>query len=234
MAKPTDSELFATDATYALDGDSWSGDPVRVDPGAARRAEGFEPDLLPAEWANHVLGVHGDHLDYLNGIVEADGTETIPTVSRSIVLGAIDMRMAGISSMGWSMTGLLELWSYTNSSYAMANLRSYLPHSGTLTRIEALVTPGSSRTGTNRVSIQVDKKTPNFSIPGFTSSALVSPVYDDGTALIQTIDSGALAVSISSLVELVLGIKAGHDAVTNRDVLHAVQITFTDPGPRNF
>lgn len=65
MTIPETSPLFATVGTYPIDGDPWEGDPVRVDPGASRRAEGFEPDTLPAEWANFMTGIHGDWIEML-------------------------------------------------------------------------------------------------------------------------------------------------------------------------
>ena len=73
MPAPTDSPLFATDATYAADGgDAWDGTATRADPGAAIRAEGFEPEELPAEWLNHVLGVHGDWIEHITNDTESE------------------------------------------------------------------------------------------------------------------------------------------------------------------
>ena len=64
MTIPATSPLFATVGTYPIDGDAWEGDPVRVDPGASRRAEGWEPDTFPAEWANFMTGLHGDWIEH--------------------------------------------------------------------------------------------------------------------------------------------------------------------------
>jgi len=84
MAKPSTDPTFATDATYTLDGDAWSGANTKVAPGAARRAEGWEPDLLPAEWLNHEMNSHGEHISYIEDVLEA--TDTIPLVTRTLII----------------------------------------------------------------------------------------------------------------------------------------------------
>jgi len=68
MAAPAVAPTFATDANYPADGDPWASDPTKVDPGSSRRAEGFEPDVLPAEWLNYMLNNHGAWLSYLAGL----------------------------------------------------------------------------------------------------------------------------------------------------------------------
>lgn len=65
MAAPGVAPDFATVTNYPADGDPWAGDPTKVDPSSPRRAEGFEPDSLPAEWINYMLNNHGAWLSYL-------------------------------------------------------------------------------------------------------------------------------------------------------------------------
>ena len=98
---PVDSPLFATAGTFPLDGDDWEGDPVRVDPSAPRRAEGFEPDTLPAEWLNHMLGTHGDWLDYLakRETAKSLGNWTERSLS-SAAITAISTRPPGLGLAG--------------------------------------------------------------------------------------------------------------------------------------
>jgi len=101
MARPTDGPLFATDTNFAADGDPWSSTPTRVDPGASRTAEGYEPgNLLPAQWLNHRLGVQGDWASYFSTVIDADDEHTYPvakTATRYLVPGC-DLK-PGISEL---------------------------------------------------------------------------------------------------------------------------------------
>jgi hypothetical protein len=99
---PETSPLFATVGTYPIDGDPWEGDPVRVDPGASRRAEGWEPDTLPAEWANFMTGVQGDWIEYgrRKRLAMALGTWTPRTPSSNFPLRAIAARDATAALVG--------------------------------------------------------------------------------------------------------------------------------------
>lgn len=236
MAKPSDSELFATDATFAADGDAWSGDPTRLDAGAARRAEGFEPDTLPAEWVNHQLGVLGDHVDYIHNVLDA--TDIIPAVDRVVVINASDFQLAGAAGADWDAaqgtTGVST--SIADVGLAHLDLRAYVPHGAIVKRVKILVDPGIGRaTVGNRISLQMQTRTLDFSTPAAgASSADFTLVRDDGTAGLQVLDSGAFTTTIDSVKTHEITVTAGNDAATNNDVFYGVELTFTDPGPRNF
>jgi len=238
MGKPTNAVLFATDATYAADGDTWSGDPPRVDPGAARRAEGFEPDLLPAEWLNYAIGAHGDHLDYVHGILEASGT--IPaTFTRTIILAGSQLQtaLAATDYTDWSTEdgpGAIEIG--TNFGRAPLNLQRILPHGATLTRVRVLVKPGAGRTGANRMQLRSATYAPNFTTPSISgaSSDFFTAVLDDTTSGLQVLDSTALTQAISSLSVTSIQVRGGDNAATYPDTVYAIELQFTDPGPRNF
>jgi len=88
---PEVSPLFATLGTYPADGDPWEGLPVRVDPGSTRRAEGYEPDSLPAAWLNHAIGTQGDWLDYLR---EAEAARAVSNFSERFRDGLSILRIA--------------------------------------------------------------------------------------------------------------------------------------------
>jgi hypothetical protein len=63
--RPTDSPLFAYDATFSS-GDE-SGLSPRLDPGAGFRAQGVYPNRrMPARWFNWLKGIHGDWINYLD------------------------------------------------------------------------------------------------------------------------------------------------------------------------
>jgi len=102
MTLPATSPLFATVGTYPMDGDDWEGDPVRVDPGASRRAEGYEPDTLPVEWANFITGVHGDWIEHhrRRRVASGLGSWTPRTAASNFRIKAIAARPAATALLG--------------------------------------------------------------------------------------------------------------------------------------
>jgi len=234
MAEPTSDPTFATDALYATDGDSWQTTAPRVDPGAPRLAEGFEPDTLPAQWLNWILGVHGDHIQYLDDVVA--GLDEITTVSRTIVISGTDFQLAGTSGQDWSDLQAGTAWSLQNSALATLDLRKYIRHGAVITSIKALVDPGAARAGANRMHLRLQRRTPTFGGTPTAPAAAddVAATYDDTTAALQTIDATGLSITMDSTIERILTVGGGNDAGTNNDQLHAVEIQFDDPGPRNF
>jgi hypothetical protein len=237
MAKPTDSELFATDATFAADGDTWSGDPVRVDPGAARRAEGFEPDLLPAEWLNHQLGVLGDHVDYLNGIVEADGSESLPAVTRTITIDALEMRpyvngafdAQTVQSGAGRVNGFHVQIPAGNATRLFLPLNRYVPEGADLKTADLLITPATTHTLVGRFSLL--SFTPNFTTPA--QPVITEAAGADTTGAVAEVLALSGTWAFTSTKVWVLQYHPGTITV-GADNLFALRITFDDPGPRNF
>jgi hypothetical protein len=69
MARPINSPLFATAATYPAGSFNWSGQSPRVAPSAGSLAQGFTPQTnLPAEYMNFLVGNHGDWLNHYDSI----------------------------------------------------------------------------------------------------------------------------------------------------------------------
>ncbi len=138
MPAPTDLPDFATDATFAADGDSWSGDPTRVDPGAARLEEGFEPDLLPAPWLNHILGVHGDWINWLG--VEERSVQT---------WHGIDKAVFGLDETDYTIVATADPFVGSAIRPLDANkhilLRLNLPHDAVLTEVRVIVETSATR-----------------------------------------------------------------------------------------
>lgn len=237
MAKPTDSPLWATDANYAADGDSWSSTATRVDPGSTRRAEGAEPDTFPAQWFNWIVGVQGDHIDYINDVLEA--TDKIDAVSRPIVISSADI--AYDDATEWvrvdaDMGGTLS--SLGDDVIAYCDVGRFLPHGATLTKVRLLVTPGAARgTVADRVTLDMESRAHTFTgTPAQGSgTSIISAATDDGTANTQSIESGTLSVTIDSETHYAVRITAGNDGGGhNNDSIYALHLVFTDPGPRNF
>ena len=236
MAKPTDSELWATDANYAADGDSWSSTPTRVDPGATRRAEGAEPDTFPAQWFNHEVGVHGDHIDYIHGILEADGTESLPAVTRTIIFhpsifrgftkttgGNLPVAAVAGAGSGWRLS--LDI---TDNAILMCPLNGLLPFGASVTDIDLLINPGTHTVG-GRFSVHAVQ--PDFSTPAIGSHTEVDFALTTG-AVIEVLNLN-VAFAIGSTFQHYL-VYDSTDLTASADVIESLRIQFTDPGPRNF
>lgn len=235
MAKPTPSAAFATDANYTSDGDAWGGTATKVQPSAARQAEGAEPDTFAAQWFNYMMNAHGQWIEWMEDILDA--SDDILLDSRQLVIDPHRFMAHGAAGVEWYPTNPTGFYqSQANDGECFLALGRILPHGATLTRVEALVAPGAARaTSGDRMELTMTKRTPDFATPSVGSaSAVFTSVRDDGTVALQVLDSGAISETISSTTEYVISVIAGNDGGTNKDLFHALRLTFTDPGPRNF
>lgn len=137
----------------------------------------------------------------------------------------------------WTLTPSAILIS-GSSAYARLdlNLAPYLPDGATVTRVRALVDPGAARSGANRMTLALYERIFGFASPSVPASTQKFIAYDDTTAALQSIDSGTISVAVSrnSGQALLLWLACGNDANANPDAVYGFEITWTDPGPRNF
>jgi len=254
--KPVSDFTWATDATYDADAAA-----NKLEPPTVLREEGWERGEEPgAQHANHVLNAHGQwhgwaetELDDLDARFDVNGQVLYPTpINRVRVVPAegglpIRLQTTGGPAFAYFQSGAApnqgyELKSIEDYARLVFPLNWYLPPESTLTRIRALVKPGAARTV--MTSIPGD----NGRLFAFLTSTLSSfigvsvahtgPLYadeDDGTTGLQILDTGVISYQISfktganPIYQIVCGVDAG----TNRDALHAIEISYTDPGPRN-
>lgn len=222
MPRPTDSPLFATDASFAVDGDAWGGADVRTDPGAGRRAEGFEPDVLPAEWLNHVLGVHGDWIDWVDNSIDASGLvlEGIQTVTKRSA--ALDFALVGASTGGIdSSAQAFKLTS--NSGGAVLDVSRMLHKGGEFKQVRVLVDPGALRAGANRMSVLVFRR--SISGSTVTNTQLGSTTPDDGLTADPQWITVAFTPEVVGNNMYYVAVNAGNDASVNNDLILAVETT---------
>lgn len=199
MPAPSDDPDFATDATYAADGDAWSGNPVRVDPGAPIRAEGFEPGILPAEWLNHVLGVHGDWINWLE--TERDRLhdytrQDLGAAGRSIYVAATQGAPAysgGSPTWHSGSGGYMESLVQPGQIVWGLAAGAPLPLDCVVTGVRAFVQPGAARGAGSRMLLQVYRQA--ASGLGLTS---VGSVEDDGATGVQTLSVTGLNIPLGS------------------------------------
>lgn len=234
MAKPTSDPTWATDAAYASDGDAWSGDANKVDPGATRQAEGVEPDVFPAEWFNFHLNALGAHVEYVHSILEADGSESIPAVTRTLILhgsafrgavrGVVDAPPPGLVVSGDG----LNLVVFDTDTLLACPLNRLLPFGAAVTRIDLLITPGTHTTGG---VFSLRAVNPDFTTPGAGTAVIVDSETSSGTSIQVLSLTVAFAIGATYLHYLIWD---PTDLLSSADTIHAIRIQYTDPGPRNF
>ncbi len=231
MAAPADPR-FATDATFAADGDTWSGDPNKVDPGSGRVAEGFEPTTLPAEWLNWQLNLLGQWAHY----VGASASRVLRLSPWKAWGGSSSVSAAPTWIRQVFSTGSTQGFNLASGSDAAALhlcLSDFLPDGCTITRIRVAVKPGAARATTgNRMALGgFDHEltwggTPTSGFHRFS----FSDVVDDGTTAAQILDSGTIAlVNDRPDFQIIARCTAGNDAGTNRDLVYGWEITYTGP-----
>lgn len=124
------------------------------------------------------------------------------------------------------------------SAYATVslNLSKHVPDGATITRVRALVDPGAARTGSNRMTLALYERVFGFASPSVPAATQRFIAYDNATGSLQSIDSGTISVAVSrnSGQALLLWLSCGNDANVNYDAVYGFEITWTDPGPRNF
>jgi hypothetical protein len=236
MPRPADSALFATDATYAADGDTWAGDPVRVDPGTGRMDEGFEPDTLPAEWLNHVLGLHGDWLDYVASVIDEDDEHTYPNPGQRTVFttGEAVPEDNGTSAPEW--LGTNGVW-VSRVAAAELSVKFRLPLGSALNEVRALVAQGGTEAGANRMSVQLFRHSvASFPTSAPTRTSIGALTYHNGSG---STNGGREKIGWTGLSESpdpsyswyevhVVSTQTG-----TTDVFYGLEIVFEDAGPRS-
>lgn len=105
----------------------------------------------------------------------------------------------------------------------------------TLTGVEVLVVPGAARgTVGDRMFLDVSSSTPDFSTPAAPPSTQLANVTDDGTFNAQVVSSGALTEVVSRAKQIIVLVRCGIDAGTNKDTIHSVRLSFDAIGPNAF
>ena len=238
MADPFADPRFATDAAFDMDGETWEGDANKVDPGAPRVAEGFEPTTLPAEWLNWQLNLLGSWVHYL-------GAEDTARVLRMSAWRA----WGGANSTSAAPTWIAQVFSTggteghhlaTGANFAALHLAlsDIIPDGSTITKVRCLMKPGAtaaSRTAGLGVTLAVHVH--DLSWTGLTSAFVKTGItVDDGTTNIQILDTGTISVGVNRTgpteTNSFARLTGGSDAATNRDLVYGWEITYTGPRVR--
>lgn len=236
MPAPAISSAFATAAAFTVDGDTWGGDPTKVDPGAARRAEGFEPDTLPAEWLNFQLGLLGDWdtwleaerarlASYIGG--SAGSSEwAYPSARARVSMIPLAQAMGPATEWDWSPGGVPH-W---RSNAAVSTLRAgiVLPTGSTITKVEAIVDPFDASN-----TIRCHLKGRIWSAGYSTLTAVThAGVAGGGGASRQNISAtpGAAPTVVGATDEWYIEVVS----TVSGDIVEGLLVFWNDPGPRNY
>jgi hypothetical protein len=240
MPAPTAIATIATDAAFAADGDPWSGDPTKVDPGAGRIAEGFEPDLLPAAWLNFVLNAITAWVNYLKTYLNTTTEEFVypTTKTRRLVLSA-NQALAVAASSGtpdWYPNVSTNVPTLVpRVAAATATFPVVVPSGSTITAVEVLVRSSAVRTGSNRWTVRAFEMSAPWASPAAATATQQGSSTEGGGAI------GYAVISVGNLTPFLrIAEYTAHVLVTgptgslvDTDELIAVRVTFTDGGPRN-
>lgn len=207
MAIPTDSPGFATDATFAADGDTWSGAPTKADPGAGRKAEGYEPDTLPAEWLNWQLNLIGKWLVALLGLS-----------ARCTVVDRGTWTFNNPTAAGFGYT------STANAAFLWFEAPA-LPDGVLLTGAAVYVDPGAARGAGSRMEVKV------YIAPSGTSGipAEVGSQEDSGAGTAQTVTAAVASSPLVAGDRVLVRVESGTDGAHVPDVCYSVVVTYTEP-----
>lgn len=105
-----------------------------------------------------------------------------------------------------------------------------LPSGSTITRVRAVVTPG---VGTGNMDLILYRHTPNYVSPGSGTAATRTTLDTSSGTGAQLLDSGTISHSVTTSTQtFTVGVL--NDNNTNNAYLAAIEVTFSDPGPRNF
>ena len=198
-----------------------------------------DPLTAPADGdpldANSIItnGIQGlaNRTAYLKDIVEP-----VPMPSRSIVLAA--SCFAQPDSGDWVKDGFGDssrLVQVNAGARLLLDVSKLLPTGATVTEIKCIVTASAARGLGFRMVASARRITPNFTTVATGTSVLIPTlVQDDGTATLQFLTYAPIpTIPIIAGEIIVFEIQAGNGA-PNTDEVHAVRLTFDDPGPRSF
>ena len=239
MPAPATDPAFATNSTFAVDGDPWDGDSTKVDPGSTRRAEGYEPDLLPAAWLNFVLNLLGAWINYLRTYVNATTEEFVypTTKTRKRTIEADEMivtSQAGVPDWDYShSSGVPLLIPLIDAVTAMVPID--IPSGSTISAVEVLVRSSGARSAGSGWFVKVYEQSEPWSSPAAATATQQGSTTEGG------LSSGYAKITVGSLTPFIrVNEYTAHVFVTGptgalgaTDQLIAVRVTFTDAGPRN-
>lgn len=234
MSKPTHDPTWATDTGASI-----------TDPGSTKQADGWVADERPpAHYFNWWMNLIGDYVDFFRGFLDSNEEHTYSSAkSRTVRLSPVNGWAYG-PTPEWSLQSngldseIPAAWSESDFGRLAFDLSAHLPTDATLTRVRALVHPGTAGSSGEEMELRVRHYFNDWVTPARDDGTFADVGTDDesdGTTDLQTLDIGAISQDVDlSQGNLVAYILAGNNGGTNSDTVYELEVQFDDPGPRNY
>lgn len=238
MAYPTEPTeaivTIATNTNHSDPGEAWDGQPTKVSPSVGLQATGFTPATpVPPGVFNYLLNMFAKWSTYfqegfadLQTRISSDEWVYPAGKSRTVRINGTAFCSRASAQADYSGDVVLS----ESATYYWADIGHLLPTGASLTGVSFRVEPGAARSGSNRVRAnwQVISGDSTVDFAG-------SDTYDDTTSSVQTLTFSIItSVTVDRSKRYRIYIFSGNDAASNNDKILYADITFTDPGPRNF
>lgn len=243
MAYPTEPTeslvVIATDANHADPGEAWDGQPTKVSPSVGLQATGFTPATpVPPGVFNYMFNTLTKWATYakegftdLKTRISSDEWVYPTSKTRTVRYSPSRGTITGTGAVNYTFSNGISAVHSANgtSSKFFVDFTELVPTGGVISALKIRVIPGAARATTG------DRMQAGYEIAVGDSTITSSPqIYDDGTATAQDLDFGALAITVNHATSRYCAwVYAGADAATHNDFTLYVEVTYSDPGPRN-
>jgi hypothetical protein len=203
-----------------------------------------DPDEVGAsDYLDATQAVAADVADtQIQAAVDAEALTYTAPPSRTVMIGYD----AGVGQSGWATGDGDPSGSSQFRRHATGNLERlqiditpYVPSGGVVTSVSALVKPGAARASSSRIEFVVYSLLSGGPFPGTdpeAASSETSVIEDDGTTGRQRLTAAMTFTPTvdQSNMRLMAVVRSGSTASTNNDLFYGLEVTFDDPGPRNY
>lgn len=165
--------------------------------------------------------------------IAISGEYTYTNTKSRVKIIPLAMGLAGDGGggiMAWRLGAGTAVWgSVVNSGQLSFPID--IPSGCTLTQVRALVDPGNALT----MTLQLIRTTTNFTTPLASVTTVLETVNSDGTTALQLLDTGPISYSVTHTTrDFMARVTATSNGGSVIDLCYGIEITYDDPGPRNF
>lgn len=235
MARPTEIPDFATGASR------------RLEPDAGEKSNGFrEGYRFPPRKANWAVGLSAAWARYLSEIINSAHEHVYPTPKTRTFLVSLwtaFSRRTGASAEEWVWPAdpLADHWLESNGSHVVLVVPLPMVRDGmTINEVKVLCAPSTGEAATaDRMQVSLASILPQFGTP-----AAPTPTVHETTpgqsassgiqVITLTVDPEVAAVTLGSNLAREYYLVITSSVAVSGDRVYAIQVTGTDPGPRNF
>lgn len=180
-----------------------------------------------------------DYVEPKLGGASGAGEWLYPSARSRTILFAVDDGRAGDfgTGPGWISTTGEFLTSQYDAAAWIVPLGKDLPDGAVVTRIRAMVVPGAVRSAgaEDRMRLSLYSRAMDFGAPSVGAAVEENWQQDGGVTSLHDIQIDQAVTLTKSSKTYWIRLQSGNDGGAHvADTLHGFEITFDDPGPRNF